>query len=182
MIVGAPAALARSTLNGSPGASVSPDLPPGPINPNTRAALPLTSRLRVVAVSDSGADAAFAERNNCVPAAAAAMLVVSNRRREMGVSMDQLPASFAALPAILAVAAVDGEPSVDQKVNKLEMPSTAAYCANSCTFCGGEMKVPCHAAWPGSGSLDGSRKGLFSCPKTTTIGSSFGRPWRSHFG
>jgi hypothetical protein len=63
----------------------------------------------------------------------------------MGVNMDQLPASFAALPAILAVAAVDGEPSVDQKVNKLEMPSTAAYCANSCTFCGGEMKVPCHA-------------------------------------
>src|SRR5450631_1467079 len=145
MIVGAPAALARSTLNGSPGASVSPDLPPGPINPNTRAALPLTSRLRVVAVSGSGADAAFAERNNCVPAAAAAIPVVSNRRHEMGVNMDQLPASFAALPAILAVAAVDGEPSVDQKVNKLEMPSTAAYCANSCTFCGGEMKVPCHA-------------------------------------
>jgi hypothetical protein len=56
--------------------------------------------------------------------------------------MDQLPASFAALPAILAVAAVDWEPSVDQKVNKLEMPSTAVYCANSCTSCGGEMKVP----------------------------------------
>ena len=46
-------------------------------------------------------------------------------------SMDQLPASFAARAAILAMAAVDGEPPVDQIVNKLEMPLLAQHCAQT---------------------------------------------------
>jgi hypothetical protein len=61
----------------------------------------------------------------------------------MGMSMDQLPASFAARPAILAVVAVDWELSFDQIVNKLKMPLLAAYCGNSFPFaCWRESSMP----------------------------------------
>src|SRR5260221_13040370 len=95
MMVGASIVLARSTRKASPGPSVSPDLPRGPINPNTRAALPLTSRLRVVAVSCCAAVAALAARNRGTPAAAAAIPVVKTWRRGIGGNMEQLPKDVA---------------------------------------------------------------------------------------
>ena len=73
------------------GRSVSPDLPERPISPKTRAGLPLTSRLRVVAMRRWASVAALAERNRRVPTVATAIPEVSNRRREMAVGMDRAP-------------------------------------------------------------------------------------------
>src|ERR1700720_4202891 len=55
-MVGVPASFTRSTRKRSPGESVMPGFPFGPIRPNTRADLPFTARVRVPAVRRSLAE------------------------------------------------------------------------------------------------------------------------------
>src|SRR6266481_3751357 len=99
MMVDVSARFTRSTLKRSPGESVMPGFPFGPIRPNTRAGLPLTARVLVpavrikLAVRGSGAaEACVLGRKGIVPAMATPDARICRRLRSVGFSFSLIAA------------------------------------------------------------------------------------------